>query len=89
MTLTVNKLFDFYTKHTAQVAENMLGTLKKGEFLEIISALESSSVILLASASKTCTGFVDVGSKSIRPNVLLDDITKAIKEVGLLKRLFY
>lgn len=88
-TPTVNKLFDFYTKHTAQVAENMLGTLKKGEFLEIISALESSSVILLATASKTCTGLIDVGGKSVRPNVLLDDINKAIQDVGLLRRLFH
>lgn len=89
LTLTVNRLFDFYTKHTAQVAENMLGTLKKGEFLEIISALESSSVILLASASKSCTGLIDVGSKSIRPNVLLEDFSKAIQDVGLLRRLFH
>lgn len=87
--LTVNKLYDFFSKHTAQVAENMLGKLKKGEFLEIISALESSSVILLATASKTCTGFIDVGNKNVRPNVLVDDITKAIQDVGLLRRLYY
>ncbi|KAL6015007.1 AAA ATPase [Candidozyma auris] len=87
-TLTVNKLFDFYTKHTAQVADMMLGTLRKGEFLEIISAMEASSVIVLASTSRTCTGLVDVGSKSVRPNVSYDDISRAIQDVGVLRRLF-
>lgn len=83
--LTVNGLFDYYSKHTVDVVDNLLGRLKKGEFLEIVSALESSSVIILSNASKTCT--MDNGNKSIRPNVLYDDLVKTIGDIGVLRRI--
>lgn len=85
--LTVNGLYDYYSKHTVQVVDNLLGKLKKGEFLEIVSALESSSGIILANSSKTCTLHVDNGSKTIRPNVSYDDLVKSIDNIGVLRRI--
>lgn len=84
---TVNELFVFYLKHTAYVLDNLFGKLRKGEFLEIVSALESASTIVLSAQSKACTSYVDVGNKGIRLNVLEDDILKGIDDNSALRRL--
>lgn len=91
--LNVNAFFDFYVKHSAANAEKLLGILKKGEFLEILSALESSSVIVLSDKKeikKSKNVFnVDIGNKNIKSNILFNDMVSAIGEVGVLKRLLY
>lgn len=86
-TLTVNELYDYYCSHTAQVIDNLLGRLKKGEFLEIIGALEASSTISLSSTNRSFTAHIDSGNKSIRPDVLYDDMLKCVEEVGVLKKI--
>lgn len=85
--LTVNQLYDYYCSHTAQVIDNLLGRLKKGEFLEIVGALEASSTVTLASTNRSFTAHIDCGNKSIRPDVLYDDLLKCVGEVGVLKKI--
>ncbi|ODV78266.1 cell division control protein Cdc6 [Suhomyces tanzawaensis NRRL Y-17324] len=85
--INVNTLYDFYIKQPD--IEKLLGNLKKGEFLEIISALESTSVVTLGEKKLLkCNVFnVDIGNKIIRPNVPFDDVIKSIGDVGILKRI--
>lgn len=84
---TVNELYDFYCKYTLECTEELLGRLKKGDFLEIVGALESSSTVVLASKQKTYSMHVDVGNKTITPNVPLTDLERSIDEVGVLRRI--
>lgn len=85
--LTVNQLYDYYCTHTAHVIDNLLGRLKKGEFLEIVGALEASSTVTLSSTNRSFTAHIDSGNKSIRPDVLYDDMLKCVEEVGVLKKI--
>lgn len=84
---TVNELYDYYCKNTLCEVESLLGRLKKGEFLEIVSALESTSTVVLTARLKTCNMHVDVGNKVIRPNVPVGDLKKAVDSVGVLRRI--
>ncbi|GEQ72071.1 hypothetical protein JCM33374_g5757 [Metschnikowia sp. JCM 33374] len=84
--LTVNELYDYYCKHTLQVVENLLGKIKKGEFLDIISALESSSAITFASSASPF-GTIDCGNKKIHPNVSYADMLKCCEDVGILRKI--
>lgn len=84
---TVNDVYDFYCKNTLECTEELLGRMKKGEFLEIVGALESSSTVVLASKLKTYSMHVDVGNKTITPNVPLADLERSIEEVGVLRRI--
>lgn len=85
--LSVNELYDYYCKHTLECIEDMLGRLKKGDFLEIVGALESTLTVVLSSRLKACTGHVDVGNKIIRPNVSLADLQKCVEDMGVLRRI--
>ncbi|RLV94779.1 Cell division control protein 18 [Spathaspora sp. JA1] len=84
--LSVNSFYDYYRKQ--KDANNLLGILKIGEFIEIISALESSSCVVINDKSKKNSGAgnVGMGNKIIKLNVSYDDIVKSIEEIGLLKR---
>ena len=84
---TVNELYDYYCAHTEQIIDNLLGRLKKGEFLEIISALEASSTIILSSTSRSFTMHIDNGNKSVKPDVLYDDMLKSVEDIGVLKKI--
>lgn len=83
---TVNELYDFYCKHTLQVVENLLGKIKKGEFLDIISALESALAITIASSASPF-GAMDTGNKKIHPNVSYTDMLKCSEDVGILRKI--
>lgn len=84
---TVNELYDYYCAHTEQIIDNLLGRLKKGEFLEIISALEASSTIILSSTSRSFTMHIDNGNKSVKPDVLFNDMLKSVEDIGVLKKI--
>lgn len=85
--VTVNELYEFYSKVSVAASENLLGRLKKGEFLEIISGLDSMSAIILS----TRKGFpnVDVGKKIIRPNVPFAEVLKTTDNHSVLKRILH
>lgn len=85
-TPNVNKFFDYYLKHATNSIDNLLGKLRKGEFLEIISALESTSVITLSSNNSFV---IDLGNKLVKANVSYDDLIKGIGEVGVLKKILH
>lgn len=72
-TTSLNDLFDFYSKQTKKV-DNLITRLRKGEFLEIVGALESSSVVTL-------------NNSLIKPNVPYDELVKSVGSVGVLKSL--
>lgn len=78
--LTVNELYDYYCKHTVLAVDNLLGLIRKGEYLEIVSALELASAVILAQGKGD-------GNKQVRPNVLYVDVEKAVEEVGVLRRI--
>lgn len=80
---TVNSFYDYYLIHNN--LDKLVGTVKKGEFIEILSALESSSLVLLADTKRLNTN--DLGSKLIRMNIRKDDLFKSIGEIGVLKRI--
>lgn len=84
---TVNDVYDFYCKNTLECTEELLGRVKKGDFLEIVGALESTSTVVLASRLKTYSMHVDVGNKTITPNVPLTDLERSIDGVGVLRRI--
>lgn len=84
---SVNELYDYYCKHTLDTVEDLLGRLNRGEFLEIVGALESTSSVVLASRLKTCNTHVDTGNKIVRSNVSLADMEKSIKDVGVLRKI--
>lgn len=85
--VTVNELYEFYSKVSVAASENLLGKLKKGEFLEIISGLDSSSAIILS----TGKGFsnVDIGKKVIRPNVPFAEVLKTTENQPILKKILH
>ncbi|KAK6455455.1 cell cycle control protein [Scheffersomyces xylosifermentans] len=92
--LNVNSFFDFYVKHSANNVDKLLGVLKKGEFLEILSALESASIISLSDKkelrrSNKNVFNVDIGNKGIQSTVAFEDLVKAIGDIGVLKRILH
>lgn len=86
--LTVNSFYDFYVKHSLDNVDKLLGRLKKGEFLEIIGALEAGSVINL-SETKSMKSNMEIGNKFIKSNVPYDDLLKSIGDVGVLKKVLH
>ncbi|QBM89114.1 cell division control protein 6 [Metschnikowia aff. pulcherrima] len=84
--LSVNGLYDYYCTHTLPVVEDLLGKIKKGEFLDIISALESALTITLATP-RASSGVMDCGNKRILPNVSYADMLKCSEEVGILRKI--
>lgn len=86
--ITINGLYDFYVKHCSDNADRLLGKLRKGEFLDVIPALESCSVVtVMASKGLSRRGNQDFGSKTIKPNVTFEDCQKCIENVGVLARI--
>lgn len=85
--ITVNELYEFYCKVSVEATENLLGRLRKGEFLEIVSGLDSSSAIILS----TGKGFsnVDIGKKIVRPNVPYAEVMKVTENQPVLKRILH
>lgn len=85
--LTVNELYEFYSKVSVVASESLLGKLNKGEFLEIIGGLDLSSAVILSTAK----GFssVDIGKKIIRPNVPYAEVVKATENQPVLKRILH
>lgn len=81
--LTVNCFYDYYTRFIGEKIDNLLGKLNKGEFLEIISALESSSVVTLNGSDYG----IDIGNQIIKANIPYDDLLKSVGEIGVLKNI--
>ncbi|ODQ79102.1 hypothetical protein BABINDRAFT_162168 [Babjeviella inositovora NRRL Y-12698] len=79
--LTNNQFYDHYC---AQVgSDRMLVKLKKGDFLEIVSALEASSIILMVDDVKRN---VEFGQRKFKLNVDFDEAVKHMEEISLCKR---
>lgn len=87
--LTVNSFYDFYVKHSQENVDKLLGRLKKGEFLEVIGALEAGSVINLSETKSTVKSTMNIGNKFIKPNVPYDDLLKTIGDIGVLKKILH
>lgn len=85
--VTVNELYEFYSKVSVAASENLLGKLKKGEFLEIVGGLDSSSAIILTAGKGF--GEVDIGKKTIRPNVPYAEVLKITENQPVLKRILH
>ncbi|KAG7662793.1 CDC6 [[Candida] subhashii] len=81
--ITVNLFYDYYRKQDH--INSLIGVLKNGEFIEIITALESSSCIVINDNNKLKFNS-GIGNKLIQLNVSYDDIVKSIENVGILKR---
>lgn len=87
--ITINAFYDYYIKQMRLDINNLLAPLKKGEFIEIIHALEASSVVLL-SDKKGCRNIAsEFGSKFIKPNVSYNDLVASIGTVGVLKKILH
>lgn len=83
--ISINELYDHYCKKSLPAIDNFLGRIKKGEFLEIVGALESASAVIIADNGKYSN--MDSGNKQIRPNVLYADVERGIEEAGVLKKI--
>lgn len=96
-TISVNQFFDHYVTKTSQISEGLLGTLKKGEFLEIVSALESGSFVTIQAHTTNhsshnnsiqhSTGNFEISNKLIHTNVLYIDIMKMVQDVRILEQI--
>ncbi|CAK9436826.1 uncharacterized protein LODBEIA_P13480 [Lodderomyces beijingensis] len=89
--VTINQFFDFYQRQ-GQV-NKILGGVKYGDFLEILTALESNNCIVLGGAKATMRNSTskkrvanDGGMKCVKLNVEYDEIAKAIEGIELLKK---
>ncbi|CAX45500.1 DNA replication licensing factor, putative [Candida dubliniensis CD36] len=80
-TLTVNSFYDYYKKQYEM--NDLIGSLKHAEFIEILYALESSSCILLTNSNKNGGN----SNKNIKLNVSYDDIVKSVENIGILKKI--
>ena len=88
--MTINGFYEFYKDYTLTKAGNLISVLNRGEFLEIISALESLAIIN-TSVSKTktkCTN-MDVGTKMVSMNIPHQDLLKSVGDIGVLQKLVH
>lgn len=76
---TINEFYEFYRSKIK--LDNLIGFLKKGEFLEVITTLESFGVI--NSGVKN----VQLGTSRISANVKREDLMKAVENVVFLRQL--
>lgn len=86
--LNVDQFYEFYKNIVLQKSDNLISLLKRGEFLEIISALESLAVISL-SISKSKTKSQDFSCKIVTINIPKDDLLKSIGNIGLLNKIIF
>lgn len=85
---TINTFYDFYVRRCGDHADRLLGKLRKGEFLDIISALESLSVVSVVSSRGALRAVhQDFANKTIKPNVTYEDCEKCTENVGVLRRI--
>lgn len=82
-TFTVNQFYDHYSCNSTEQTDRLLGKLKKVEFLEVVGALESVSVIALSSTIQ----HQETSGKHIRASVLYMDVSKAVTDIGVLQRI--
>ncbi|KAK6463690.1 cell cycle control protein [Scheffersomyces coipomensis] len=90
--LTVNRFYDYYVKHSLQNVDKLIGILKKGEFLDIVNALESTSVVVLSDTKdmkKQKIVNTDTDNKIIKPNITYDLLIKGLGDVIVLKKILY
>lgn len=80
---------EFYIKYQEIVkdrTENLISVLKRGEFLEVVSALESMAVVALNN-SKGKTKSKDFGCKIISLSIPKDELLKSIGNIGVLNKI--
>lgn len=91
----VNQLYEHYLKHCVPKVEQLLSTVKKGEFLELVSALEASGLVSLTAGKLGGRGgnsivpVVDTANAVIKSRVPSDMLAMVVKEIGVLKKLLY
>lgn len=89
----VNHLYEHYLKHCVPKVEQLLSTVKKGEFLELVSALEACGLVSLTAPKLGRGGFatavVDTANAVIKSRVPLEMLSAAVSDVGVLKKLLY
>lgn len=86
--INVDAFYQAYRHIVIEKADNLVSVLKRGEFLEIVSALESLAVISL-SLPKSKARSEDFGSKIVTINIPKDDLLKCIGTVGVLNKIVY
>lgn len=77
--ITINSLYEYYIKNIN--VDKLIGVLKKGEFLEVISALESIGVVKLVRAMK-CYSQVRITS-----SISKKDLNIMVQGVAILEKL--
>lgn len=86
---SVHEFYSFYRGIVADYGENLVATLKRSEFLEVVAALESQAVVLLAAPVKKAKmeTLAELGNRVIKLNVGHDDLVKAVAGMGALQKL--
>lgn len=95
--LTVDESYNFFSDNFADIFQRLLTSLKKCEFVEIISALESLSVISLSPTKNNRKSKLykshnvkkmDFNDRIIKLNCSFDDFKKSILNIDILKKIF-
>ncbi|CDK29168.1 unnamed protein product [Kuraishia capsulata CBS 1993] len=77
---TVNGLYEFYTKHVN--TDKLMGTLKRGEFIEILNSLESSGSVTIGSGTQT----LDYGQSPVSCSISRKELLEAVSDNALLQK---
>ncbi len=80
--ITINSLYEYYVKKIE--IDRLIGVLKKGEFLEIISALESIGILKISKANKQYNQIRITSSISQKDlKLIVDGVTVLEKLMGI------
>ncbi|ODV86877.1 hypothetical protein CANARDRAFT_195523 [[Candida] arabinofermentans NRRL YB-2248] len=89
---SINSFYDHYSKELN--IEKTIGTLKKEDFLEILTSLESGSLVSIDSnaGSKSLkgtgrSGSTNVGHFAVSANIPKLEVLKIVDDIGVLKRI--
>ncbi|GME82519.1 unnamed protein product [[Candida] boidinii] len=76
---SIHSFFEFYS--TKLNFEKKIGTLKRNDFLEVLSTLESNGLINLSKGS------LQFSTSKISTNVPKIEVLKVIQDIGILKKI--
>lgn len=83
--VTVHEFYAIYRHLMSDRAEGVLGTLKKSEFLEVVSALEAMAVVTLSLRGK----LAEMSNRQVKINVPHDELAKSVQGMGVLMKLLH
>ena len=83
--ITIHEFYVTYRHIMSDRAEGVMGTLKKSEFLEVVSALEAMAVVNLSVRGK----LAEMSNRQIKINVPHDELAKSVQGMGILMKLLH